>query len=167
MKTHPLTALEWLCRLILAAVFIVAAYPKLLDPAAFAKAIDNYRIAVPIIGKDYVYLVAGLLPALEFITGLGLLWNRTKHGAAGIAGFLLIVFIFLITTAMARGLNIDCGCFGSGATAKGLASTVGMQAILQDILWLAMAVFVYLKQDFYESGVKTIKRAITVKRYKK
>lgn len=167
MKPHPLMALEWLCRLILAAVFIVAAYPKLLEPAAFAKAIDNYRLAVPIIGKSYVYLVAGFLPALELITGLGLLWNRTKHGAAGIAGFLLIVFIFLITTAVARGLNIDCGCFGSGITAKGLARMVGMQAILMDVLWLAMAVFVYLKHDFYESGAKTMTRVKTVKRYKK
>lgn len=140
-----LTVLEWISRLIVATVFLYAAVPKLLDPADFAKAIDNYRVAFPLVGKDYVYLAAGFMPALELITGLGLLWNRTKRGASLIASLLLIVFIVLITQAVLRGLNIDCGCFGSAPTAKVMARTVGMKAILEDVVWLAMAVFVYIR----------------------
>lgn len=145
-------ALEWLLRLGLAAVFLYAAVPKLLDPVAFAKAIDNYRIAFPLIGKGYVYLAAGFLPALEFITALGLVWNRTKRGAALLAIILLVMFVILITQAVARGLNIDCGCFGSGATSKLMARTVGLKAILEDVLWLAMAVFIYLRSRVSRAG---------------
>jgi hypothetical protein len=140
-----LNLLEWLCRLVLAAVFLFAAYPKLLDPAAFAKAIDNYRIAFPIIGKGYIFFVASFLPAVELIAALGLLWNRTKRGAAWLAALSLIIFIILISQAVARGLNIDCGCFGTGATAKLMARSVGLRAVLEDVLWLAMAIFVYLR----------------------
>ena len=140
-----LMVLDWLFRLTLAAVFLYAAVPKLLDPAAFAKAIDNYRVAFLIIGKGYVYLVAGFLPALELVTALGLLWNRTKRGAALLAGVMLLLFVVLITQAVARGLNIDCGCFGAGATSKLMAREVGMIAILEDVIWLGMAVFVYLR----------------------
>ncbi len=140
-----LAALEWLARLGLAAVFLYAAVPKLLDPVAFAKAIDNYRIVFPLIAKGYVYLVAGFLPALEFVTALGLLWNRTKRGAALLTTIQLVVFIILITQAVARGLNIDCGCFGSGVTSKLMARQVGLTAILEDVAWLAMAIFIYLR----------------------
>ena len=151
MKTRGshslLTALDWLFRLILAGVFLYAAFPKLLNPLAFAKAIDNYRIVIPIIGKGYIFLVAGFLPAVELVTGLGFLWKRAKHGSAVIAGILLIFFIFLLSQAVARGLNIDCGCFGAGTTSIIMARTVGMKAILEDVIWLAMAVYVYLRTD--------------------
>ena len=142
-----LTVLEWLARVIVAAVFLYAAYPKLLDPVAFARAIDNYRVAFPIIGKGYVFLAAGFLPALELVTAIGLLWNRTKRGAALIAGLMMIVFIILITQAVARGLNIDCGCFGSGVTSKLMAREVGLKAILEDVLWLGMAIFIFVRRE--------------------
>ena len=138
-------SLEWLCRLVLAAVFLFAAYPKLLDPVAFAKAIENYRVAFPIIGKEYVYLAAGFLPALELVTALALLWNRTKRAASLLSIGMLVMFIILIGQAVARGLNIDCGCFGTGATAKLMGRAVGLKAILEDVLWLAMAVYVYVR----------------------
>jgi uncharacterized membrane protein YphA (DoxX/SURF4 family) len=137
--------LEWLCRLVLAAVFLFAAWPKLLDPAAFAKAIDNYRVTFPLIGKGYENLVAGFLPALEFVTAFGLLWNRTKRAATLLVMIMLVMFIILISQAVLRGLNIDCGCFGSGATSKLMARHVGLTAILEDVVWLALAVFVYIR----------------------
>ena len=140
------TLLEWLARLVLAAVLLYAAIPKLLDPAAFAKAIDNYRVAFPLIGKGYVYLVAGFLPALELVTGVALLWNRTKRAAALMAAIMLVVFIVLITQAVARGLNIDCGCFGAGKTSKLVARDVGLKAIVEDVVWLGMALFVYFRK---------------------
>ena len=140
-----LSILDWLFRLTLAAVLLYAAVPKLLDPAAFAKAIDNYRVAFPIIGKGYVYLVAGFLPALELVTAIGLFWTRTKRAASLLSIILMVMFTILITQAVVRGLNIDCGCFGSGATSKLMARTVGLKAILEDVVWLGMAVFVYMR----------------------
>ena len=125
--------------------FLFAAYPKLIDPVAFAKAIDNYRVVFPVIGKEYVYLAAGFLPALELVTAFALLWNRTKRAASLLSIVMMVMFIILISQAVARGLNIDCGCFGSGATSKLMARSVGLKAILEDVVWLAMAVFVYIR----------------------
>jgi putative oxidoreductase len=144
-RHHPLlTALEWLFRLVLAAVFFYASIPKLLHTADFAKAIENYHVVLPLIGKGYINLAAGFLPAVEFTTALALLWNHLKRGGSLMAIALLTLFLILIAQAIARGLNIDCGCFGSGATSKLMARTVGVHALLEDVVWLGMAVFVYV-----------------------
>ena len=120
-----LRALEWACRLAVAVMFVLAAVPKLLDPVAFAKAITNYRVAFPIVGQDYIYLVAMLMPALELVAAVALLLPRWKKAGALVCGSLLVLFIVLIGQAVARGLNIDCGCFGTGAVGAVLAQKVG------------------------------------------
>jgi len=135
--------MEWLCRLAIAAVYLLAAIPKLLNPLDFAKAIANYRLSLPIIGQDYIYAVAIFLPALEAVVALALFSNKWKRTASLVAGLLLLMFIVLIGQAVARGLNIDCGCFGNGALSKALASKVGLGKILEDALWFLMCVFIY------------------------
>lgn len=139
--------LEWVCRIAIAAVFLLAAIPKLLDPLDFAKAIANYRVTLPAIGQDYIYPVAIVLPALEAIVAIGLLSSKWKRTASVIAGALLLMFIVLISQAVARGLNIDCGCFGTGALSKTLASKVGIGKILEDVLWLLMCAFVFWRSQ--------------------
>ncbi len=140
-----LSALEWLCRIVIAAVFLLAAVPKLLDPLDFAKAIANYRVVFPVIGQEYTYAVAVFLPALEAVAALALFSNKWKRTASLIAGLMLLMFIVLIGQAVIRGLNIDCGCFGTGAIAKTLASKVGIEKILEDVLWLLMCAFIFLR----------------------
>jgi hypothetical protein len=56
---------------------------------------------------------------------------------------MLLMFIVLIGQAVVRGLNIDCGCFGTGAVANALASKVGVQKIFEDVAWLLMCVYIY------------------------
>jgi uncharacterized membrane protein YphA (DoxX/SURF4 family) len=141
--------LEWACRIAIAAVFLLAAIPKLLDPLDFAKAIANYRIILPVIGQDYVYPVALFLPALEAVAAVGLLFGKWKRLASLVAGVMLVMFILLIGQAVVRGLNIDCGCFGNGALSKALASKVGIGKILEDVLWLVMCAFIFWRSQAY------------------
>ena len=70
------TALVFL-RLILAGVFLFAAFPKLLDPVTFARDIDNYRF-VPdaLIGP-----IALMLPVAEVIIGIALLSGVFARGS--------------------------------------------------------------------------------------
>ena len=150
-KQLYLTTLEWVCRIAVAAIFLLAAVPKLLDPLDFAKAIANYRISVPGFGQDYVFAVAAFLPAFEAVIAVALLFNRWKRTASLIASCLLVVFIVLISQAVLRGLNIDCGCFGTGALSKALASKVGTGRILEDVAYLALSVFIYWR-SFQNSG---------------
>jgi uncharacterized membrane protein YphA (DoxX/SURF4 family) len=61
--------------------------------------------------------------------------------AAVLAGLLMIVFIGGIASAWARGLSIDCGCFGGGgAVGKGEAEY--LPEILRDTLFLGLAAWI-------------------------
>ncbi|MDD5089125.1 MAG: hypothetical protein PHI18_10070, partial [bacterium] len=136
---------EWVCRIALAAVFLSAAVPKLLDPATFAKDILNYRVSLPLIGQDYVFLVAAFMPALELIGALALLFPRWKRAGSLVIGSLLVLFIALIAQAVIRGLNIDCGCFGRSAVSLTLAEEVGLSKIFENTFWLILAAFIFFR----------------------
>ncbi len=101
-------ALAWLARLVLAGVFLAAAAPKLIDPAAFAEAIAKYQ-AFP---DAAVNLLATVVPALELVGALALLTPWRRGGALLLAG-LLLGFTVLLSVSLARGLDLSCGCFGS------------------------------------------------------
>ena len=55
-----------------------------------------------------------VLPYVEIVMGLLLIIGAfTKYMAAGSA-VIMFIFIIAISQAWARGLTIDCGCFGGG-----------------------------------------------------
>jgi len=137
--------LEWVFRIALAVLFLSAAIPKLLDPSTFAKDILNYRVSLPLIGQNYVFLAAAFMPAFELVGALGLLIPRWKRAGSLIIGSLLLLFIILIAQAVIRGLNIDCGCFGRSAVALTLAEKVGFSKILENSFWLILSAFVFFR----------------------
>ncbi|ADE55233.1 DoxX family protein [Coraliomargarita akajimensis DSM 45221] len=97
-----------LVRLILAATFIAAALPKIAAPSAFADAIANYRVCP----DQLVDWLAIILPWIELTIGLGLLVPWLQRSSGLIMTALLFLFISLHLSAWARGLDIECGCFG-------------------------------------------------------
>lgn len=115
-----------LCGFILAAVFIGAAIPKLLDPASFAADIDNYRM----LPESLVGLAALFMPAFELILGLALLWPRYRQGAALMATALLVVFAGAMAQARVRGIDLSCGCFGAAFESKVSWLTVARSLVL-------------------------------------
>jgi uncharacterized membrane protein YphA (DoxX/SURF4 family) len=145
LKRRLFLVLEWMCRLLVAGTFLLAAVPKLLDPVSFAKAIVNYRVFLPLIGQGYVYPAAIFMPALEAVGALALLFNRWRRVGSLVCGALLVLFILLIGQAVIRGLNIDCGCFGTGVVSRALGAKVGLEKILENTLWLAACVFVWAR----------------------
>ena len=94
-------------RLIVAAAFILAALPKIQDPAAFTTSVEGYRVVT----GDLAVWVALALPWLELVAGFGLLIPQVRRGSALVITLLLITFIVLHASAWARGLDINCGCF--------------------------------------------------------
>lgn len=107
-------------RLLLAAVFLYAAYTKLRQSwLVFAMSIDSYRL-LPEWG---VLAVARTLPWIELLLGLLLatgVWLRWTSLAATVQ---LLVFFSVMLLSYSKGLGIDCGCFGVGEalSAKTLA----------------------------------------------
>jgi putative oxidoreductase len=98
-------------RLVLAGTFVYAGVIKLYQPDTFLADIESYRM----MPYSLAWLVAFYLPPLEIISGLALLWPRTRMPASLILIGMMLVFIVAITVAWARGLNISCGCFGTSA----------------------------------------------------
>jgi uncharacterized membrane protein YphA (DoxX/SURF4 family) len=98
-------------RLILAAVFLYAAWSKLRQPwLVFAMSIDSYQILPPWM----VFAVARTLPWLELVLGLLLLAGLYLRYAAPVCALLLLIFYAAMLRAYLSGLGIDCGCFGVG-----------------------------------------------------
>ncbi|MDI2126244.1 MauE/DoxX family redox-associated membrane protein [Yinghuangia seranimata] len=130
-------ALPWIglvVRLGLAAVWTFAGWEKATNPAQAAQAVRAFDVLpeslVEPVGYALPYLELGLAALL--IIGLG------TRIVAGISALLLLVFIAGISQAWARGLAIDCGCFGGGGPIAP-DQTKYLQEILRDIGFLAMA----------------------------
>ncbi len=99
--------LNWTLRTVVGLALIVAAIDKASDPSAFAAAVANYRI-VP---DGLVVVLASILPWIELLTGLSILFGALHRGASLLAAGLFTVFILAMVSALARGLDIACGCF--------------------------------------------------------
>ncbi len=121
-------------RLLVGGMFLVVALGKIADPAAFAKEINNYGIMPAwTIGS-----MALILPWLELSCGLMYIFGVRLRANSILIGAMLVVFILGVGTAMAKGLNINCGCYSNIATQK-----VGWAKILENLgmLWAVCAVY--------------------------
>lgn len=127
----------WVLRIALAGVFVYAAIPKLIDPAEFAAAIQNYR-AVP---ESLVGHIALFVPVFEIVIAVGLLATPYTRGAALLATVLLAVFGAAMAQARWRGIDLSCGCFGAAFEAKvswlTVARTLGL-GVLSALLVLQL-----------------------------
>ncbi len=98
-------------RLVLGCVFLYAGLDKVAHPAQFAQAIFNYQI----LPDNLINLAALTLPWLEAVIGLGMIAAVFYPGAVTLTTALLMVFFAALLYNAARGLNVSCGCFGSGS----------------------------------------------------
>ena len=121
-------------RLVLGAVFVVAGALKLPDPAAAVRAVRAYQL----LPEPLVAPVAFGLPAVEIALGLALLAGIFVRTAAIASAVLLVVFIAGGASAWARGLQIDCGCFGDGGPVAA-GETAYPAEIIRDVALLAVA----------------------------
>jgi uncharacterized membrane protein YphA (DoxX/SURF4 family) len=97
-------------RLLLGGVLVVAGALKLPDPAEAARAVRAYQL----LPEGLAGPVAFGLPVVEIAVGLALLAGVFVRAAALATAVLLVAFLVGIVSAWARGLQIDCGCFGGG-----------------------------------------------------
>jgi len=125
-----------LSRLVLGGVLLVAGYLKVGTLDKSQMAVRAYEL-LPISLANFLGLV---LPFFEVVIGLLLILGAATRVVAALGGFTMLIFIIAIAQAWARGLNIDCGCFGGGgAVAPG--ETRYLQEILRDAGLVAMALF--------------------------
>ena len=124
-------------RITLGMIFIYAAVLKIADPVAFAGSVAAYKI-LPYFAN---YAAAAVLPFLELVCGLLLVCGYRVKGAAIIIAGMNVVFMIALSSAIVRGLDIDCGCFKQGGE-----KTSPWIALARDAIFLAMT-FVVLKTE--------------------
>ena len=97
----------------------------------------NYRI----LPRYLVNPLAIVLPWLELLAGLALLSGLFRKGAALLVGAMLVVFILALSTDLARGIAVDCGCFSTATRAKTTQELfAGMRLdLLRDVALLLLA----------------------------
>ena len=128
--------LESAIRIALGLVFLLYGLDKISQPDVFARSIDNYRL----LPEVFINLMAVLLPWVEVLCGLLLIFGQWIRAAALVSGFLLIVFVIAVSITLVRGLDISCGCFNTNGGRK-----VGMKLLGEDLLLLAMSLVLILK----------------------
>lgn len=132
-RYHPYLAFP--IRVYLAAVFLAACYHKLLEPGSFALDIATYQI-LPL---SLINLMAIVLPWIELVAGgMLLLAFRTRAAALLVAGMMLM-FTIAISIAVAKGLDMSCGCFASQGAAE---DPISWRTILRDAGWFTLALYV-------------------------
>ena len=97
-------------RVVLAVVALWAGVAKVTDLEGSVRAVRAFDL-LPSGLED---LVGYALPVVELILGLLLLAGLLTRWAAAANGLLMLAFTIGIASAWARGLSIDCGCFGGG-----------------------------------------------------
>ena len=94
-------------RLLLGIIFALASIDKIIHPAAFTEAVYNYQI----LPDTLINLTAIILPWLELILGIFLILGLWLPGAVLLSNILLVTFFGALVFNLARGLDIQCGCF--------------------------------------------------------
>jgi uncharacterized membrane protein YphA (DoxX/SURF4 family) len=129
-----------LARFGLAAVWLISGGLKAADPRQTYLAVAAYDVLPP----GAVGMVAAALPFVEIALGLLLLVGFGTRPAAVASAVLLLAFVAGVGQAWARGLSIDCGCFGGGGPVDA-SQTRYPQELARDAGFLLLAVWLAVR----------------------
>ena len=133
-KTSPWIGL--VSRLVLGGVLFAAGYLKVFTLEKSQMSVRAYEL-LPISLANFLGIV---LPFAEIVLGLLLIIGAFTRHMALLGGAIMFIFIAAIASAWARGLTIDCGCFGGGGQVAA-NETKYLQEIVRDAGLLLLALF--------------------------
>lgn len=122
-------------RVIIGGIFVYAGAAKFSDPQAFADSIATFKLLPP----QIINILALSLPPFEIIIGIALLIGVQTRATSFALIVLTLIFAFALIQALARGLLVDCGCFGSGEPS--IMKTV--MSLARDFLLLFGCIWIY------------------------
>lgn len=134
-RSHTAAQRQWMpwlgliARLTLGIVAVWAGIAKLVDLQTSVRAVRAYQL----LPEALVPAVGHALPVVEIIVGALLIVGLLTRYAAIVQGLIMLAFVFGISWAWARGLNIDCGCFGGGGALAAGEEAQYLLPLLRDI----------------------------------
>lgn len=125
--TTTLDVVGLAARLVLGVVLVLAGASKISDLQSSVRAVLGYEL----MPYSVAHLVGTVLPVLEIVVGVLLVIGLFTRVAALVGGLLMVAFVIGIASVWARGISIECGCFGGGGTIKP-GETHYLREILRD-----------------------------------
>lgn len=140
LVNHPaMRTVSLAARMLLGIVFLVAGAEKLGALNTFGKSIAAYEL----LPEQLANIAAMLFVWTEIVVGILLLAGAAVRGSALVTSAMLVAFLVAIISALARGLEIDCGCFA------GTPQPVNWWKVAEDVGLLAAAIFlIYFPRSY-------------------
>jgi uncharacterized membrane protein YphA (DoxX/SURF4 family) len=126
--------LEWLVVLIVGGYFLYAGAAKIHDPTTFAKQIGYYKI-MPL---WTINAQALLMPWWEVVAAAAMITPWFRRPGAWLVFGMLLIFTAAIASAVARGLDISCGCTAASSAKVGfpkLIENIAMIIAVAAVIW--------------------------------
>ncbi len=127
-------------RLALGGVLLVAGALKIPTPYKAAAAMRAYELLPNSLASFFGYI----LPWFEVGLGLLLILGVASRISGVTGALLMLLFIAAIASAWARGLSIDCGCFGGGGQIDP-KETKYLEEIIRDIGLALCGFYLYFR----------------------
>lgn len=129
-----------MARLVLGGALLVAGGLKVGNPRGAARAVQGYEI----FPFEMAAYIGYALPWIEVVVGLLLVLGLFTRINGLIGALLMTAFVIGIAQAWARGLTIDCGCFGGGGQVAAEETRYGRE-IARDILFAACGAWLVVR----------------------
>ncbi|MFT4165623.1 MAG: DoxX family membrane protein [Microlunatus sp.] len=99
-----------LARLVVGLTLLAAGALKVIDLQSSVVSVQAYEI----LPAGIAQFLGWVLPFVEVGLGLLLIAGLFTRPVAAVSGVLALVFTAAVISVAARGMSIDCGCFGGG-----------------------------------------------------
>ena len=130
--------LTLLARLILGGVLLTAGGLKIGNLQKSAMSVRAYELLPTDLANFFGYV----LPWIEIGMGLLLIVGAVVSIMGLLGALIMLAFVVAIAQAWARGLSIDCGCFGGGGEIDP-GETKYLSTILRDLGFFLLGVYLY------------------------
>lgn len=135
-KSRLFNIVQWISRLTLAAVLLLAGVLKLQDSTALFETMA-YIIWLPVWLKS---LIVDLLPYAEILLAALLLIRWQEKLVVPVVSIIFLGFLGFAIYGTATGMDGDCGCFG-----EMMDSSFGAGMIIRNVVFVGMAGILFRK----------------------
>jgi len=134
-RQRIISGFAFVVRLALGCLFIYSSLSKIRQPYDFLSDVYGYEIVGPKAGM----MTAMMLPWLELLVGICLVGGIFTGGALLSSIGLAVMFTFVLSSALYRGLKISCGCFGSSG-----AGIINYSTVIRALVILLLSIAAYI-----------------------
>lgn len=141
-RARLLDGVDLVARVALGGMLLVAGLLKVGDLTGSVQSVIAYELFPYEVSR----LIGTALPVVEIALGVLLLLGLLTRPVALVGGLLMLAFIAGVASAWARGLSIDCGCFGDGGPVAP-EDTRYLEEIVRDVLLVLAATWLVVRSS--------------------